>query len=480
MGRRRFLGRVSGRDCSSYLPGLYTISELDQMIFVDGYIPVANATEFDNIRTGVAETMGAGTCWENKYTTGGDKKYVQVKSINFSNHTCSAVMVTYKDFIYDGNELICYGYNIPNGSPSSPSFITSNTARKFNARNIIADSFDLKNTAHNYAALIDNCDGEVENCKMLNSTISISGAQIAGILARGTANVTKCEVSYCDFTGDTVFGISAGGVGDVSWSKVVGTNLTATNYCAGITRANSYVYECEVRNCVLDAEGTIAAGISSGQGDVYRCVVDGCKLYVTSAERGACGIVQLRNNSISFCKVINLEIHSNSAGAYVGGLAPNYRHAAKVECCEVINIYINTPNKTRVGGLIGADDAATDNILENCRVIGGTIIGSSAVGGVMGRVLQNKTKNTNCFSTAEIISGGNAGGAYGGTQNNGVISGVYWDKQTSGWATSVGGVGYNTSDLQTPTSATGIYANWDPLIWDFGTSSEYPKLINTP
>src|SRR5690606_5471589 len=82
MGRRRFLGRVSGRDCSSYDPGLYTVSELDQMIFVDGYIPVANATELNNIRTGRDQTMGAGTCWENTYLTGLDKKYVQVLTID--------------------------------------------------------------------------------------------------------------------------------------------------------------------------------------------------------------------------------------------------------------------------------------------------------------------------------------------------------------------------------------------------------------
>ena len=36
----------------------------------------------------------------------------------------------------------------------------------------------------------------------------------------------------------------------------------------------------------------------------------------------------------------------------------------------------------------------------------------------------------------------------------------------------------NIDDKGNPT--TGIYANWDSLIWDFGTSSEYPKLKNLP
>ena len=33
-----------------------------------------------------------------------------------------------------------------------------------------------------------------------------------------------------------------------------------------------------------------------------------------------------------------------------------------------------------------------------------------------------------------------------------------------------------TAALQSPTSATGIYENWDADLWDFGASSEYPVL----
>ena len=52
----------------------------------------------------------------------------------------------------------------------------------------------------------------------------------------------------------------------------------------------------------------------------------------------------------------------------------------------------------------------------------------------------------------------------------------YWDTQTSGQSSSAGGIGKTTRELQSPTSNTGIYANWDPAVWDFGTSSQYPAL----
>ena len=38
------------------------------------------------------------------------------------------------------------------------------------------------------------------------------------------------------------------------------------------------------------------------------------------------------------------------------------------------------------------------------------------------------------------------------------------------------GNGKTTGELQTPTSATGIYANWSGSRWDFGTASQYPAL----
>lgn len=79
----------------------------------------------------------------------------------------------------------------------------------------------------------------------------------------------------------------------------------------------------------------------------------------------------------------------------------------------------------------------------------------------------------NSYSTGKV-SGTNAGGLVG--KNYKEVSDSYWDETTSGNDWSDAGTGKTTSELQTPTSATGIYADWDTEIWDFGTSSEYPTL----
>ena len=56
------------------------------------------------------------------------------------------------------------------------------------------------------------------------------------------------------------------------------------------------------------------------------------------------------------------------------------------------------------------------------------------------------------------------------------VTDSYWDTQTSGQSSSAGGIGKTTGELQSPASNTGIYASWDPAVWDFGTSSQYPTL----
>ena len=88
--------------------------------------------------------------------------------------------------------------------------------------------------------------------------------------------------------------------------------------------------------------------------------------------------------------------------------------------------------------------------------------------------------------TANFSVGGLVGAA-----GNVSISASYWDTDTSGLAVGVGSgsvpgaEGMTTVELQTPINYTGIYTSWnidvdgdgDPDdIWDFGISSEYPRL----
>ena len=115
---------------------------------------------------------------------------------------------------------------------------------------------------------------------------------------------------------------------------------------------------------------------------------------------------------------------------------------------------------TDMGGLV-AENAS-----------GATITASYALG------KQTATTDTNGTETT--------GGFY--ATDSGTITASYWDVTTSGIADDAdtnSPEGKPATELQSPTTATGIYANWDVNVdgvtgnddpWDFGTATQYPVL----
>lgn len=59
-------------------------SETDILI-EEGYIPISTASDFSNISSGHENVFGKGSEWEGLYTSGLDKKYIQVADIDFSD-----------------------------------------------------------------------------------------------------------------------------------------------------------------------------------------------------------------------------------------------------------------------------------------------------------------------------------------------------------------------------------------------------------
>ena len=52
----------------------------------------------------------------------------------------------------------------------------------------------------------------------------------------------------------------------------------------------------------------------------------------------------------------------------------------------------------------------------------------------------------------------------------------YWDRDISGISNGEYGVGRTTTQLQAPTTTTGISSSWSISVWDFGTTEQYPAL----
>ena len=183
----------------------------------------------------------------------------------------------------------------------------------------------------------------------------------------------------------------------------------------------------------------------------------------------------------------NNPIHSIEVGGLVGsnrgtitaswatGLASDFQTESSV------NSY--------VGGLVGANHQQGGTITASYAT--GSAAGRGAVGGLVGSNLGPITASyatgsvSHSFPIPPHRTAVYALGGLVGDNSNGPITVSYWDTQTSGQSASNGGQGKTTSELQSPTGYSGIYANWnvdldggddDDDPWDFGTSSEYPVI----
>ena len=193
----------------------------------------------------------------------------------------------------------------------------------------------------------------------------------------------------------------------------------------------------EVRNLrisgSINGSGDVGGIVGSSYGSIRSCY---SSVNTTSGARSSCIVGWIGGGTISAC-FANGSARSTGLSA-VGSIAG-----------------------TAYGGVI----------ITNCYATGsatGNATGASRTGGLVGDMAGGATI-INCYSTATSARGGLVG-----IQRRQTITDSYFDTETSGATSGTGA--QTTAALQTPTSATGIYASWDEDIWDFGTSSQYPVL----
>jgi hypothetical protein len=134
-----------------------------------------------------------------------------------------------------------------------------------------------------------------------------------------------------------------------------------------------------------------------------------------------------------------------------------------------------------IGGLVGAN---AGNVSESYSLA--SVTGNRSVGGLVGH---NGWNVTNCYSAGSVAGNDNVGGLVGeGRYDN--VTNSFWDTETSGQATSAGGVGKNTTEMQDINTFSG--AGWDittvinpsarnpAYIWNIVDDVTYPFLSWQP
>jgi hypothetical protein len=111
----------------------------------------------------------------------------------------------------------------------------------------------------------------------------------------------------------------------------------------------------------------------------------------------------------------------------------------------------------------------------------GSVTGDTNVGGLVG---ENTATVSNSYSKGNVTGDERVGGLVG--DNLGTVSYSFWDIQTSGQATSDGGSGKNTTEMQNTTTFSGV--GWNIIafanpstrnpayIWNIVNGVTYPFL----
>ena len=121
------------------------------------------------------------------------------------------------------------------------------------------------------------------------------------------------------------------------------------------------------------------------------------------------------------------------------------------------------------GGLVGNN---TDTITDSYAT--GIVEGNARVGGLVGDgfVLTGipEARITNSYATG-TVSGNSSVDDLVGLNLRTLISNSYKLSESSNL-----GIRRTAEELKSPTMNTGIYSQWNPTVWDFGTSDQFPAL----
>jgi hypothetical protein len=243
-------------------------------------------------------------------------------------------------------------------------------------------------------------------------------------------------------------------------------------------------------NVVLDGSDDIGGVV----GWARQVAIDEADVVIdakVSQQDGGGIIGQAYSSSISDARVAGT-LAGGHISANTGGIAGRFESSSMTRSSFVGTSYIGS-DRGGSGGLLGM--AVGVNITDSFAIA--DIGGNTRAGGLIGLIHLGEGYSDSFIArsySASIVSGAVAEGGLIGQAINyynditeadiaSTVVSSYWDTDVSGLSYSVGGEERTTLGLQCPTAPGDVscdptlFADWDTTVWDFGTSSDYPRLI---
>ena len=296
---------------------------------------------------------------------------------------------------FDGNGHKISGLKV-SGDRSSLFFQTESSAV---IKNIVIDGFELDgNGDGNIGAVVQTNSGNVNNCRVINSTIS-NGERTGGIVGVNRGQITDCKVNASTITGVN----NVGGIAGINDGKIKGcintSAVSGKEYVAGIA---GWFSSGEISDCVNSAAINASdshiggiAGIALTNTTVKNCTNSGA---VNAAGIHVAGIVGDQSGDVINCT--NTGAVTSEKGR-VGGIA-GMLNAGSISGC------LNTGNVSgsiNVGGLAGAGSMSTSSISSSISkaTVTATDTNTVYVGGIIG--LMTNSSVSNCYTNSSNLVG---------------------------------------------------------------------------
>jgi hypothetical protein len=324
--------------------------------------------------------------------------------------------------------------------------------------------------------------GSITNCCSFGTQV-IGGYNVGGVIGNHgkwyddppVASLTNCvSTAYVGgdgwgFGGIVGFISDNGIITDCFSASIVGGFLGGTIVGGLIGSNHGIVSDCQsISICDSENGGRVSGFAGSNIGTIFNCASGGSVLSGWVWVGGLVGEnLGLIDRSWSTCDV--------TGNHRVGGLVGEIYSGSVTECYATGDVsdsgVVGCCSSEATGGLVGTNFGG---LISNCYATG-NVYGSKRSGGLVG---WNTDDISNCYSVG-TVSGITENGGLVGANIGGSISNSFWDTQTSEQATSAGGTGKTTDEMQMESTFTDYGWDFNTPIWSIDDGNNYPFLPNT-
>jgi filamentous hemagglutinin family protein len=292
--------------------------------------------------------------------------------------------------------------------------------------------------------LLDSFTGEFDGAghAIRHLAIDQPTGYAVGLFGRNGGSIHDLELLDADVVGDIYTGALVGrNDGTIDDAYVTGT-IKGTNFTGGLVGRNSGSIGYSRAAADVDGAGTVTGGlVGANEGSIDNA-------FATGNVTGADDVGGLVGNNLATIA------HAYATGA-VSGSSSSVGGLVGVSGDGTITQSFATGTVSgaqRVGGLVGTSASA---ILQSYAT--GAVAGDAEVGGLVGYNLDSVHTGTitQSYATGAVTGTSLAGGLVG--RNDGTVTDSYWDVETSGQATSAGGIALTSTAMRQADS----FAGWD-------------------